>query len=253
MHIETKIAPKEWWYPYGGGGPPHGACPAPARSALSRRRAPAPARRRCPRRAGARRRRACRPRGRRRPRARARACSRSAFSRPGDRLLGEPRRPAERSRHLLLRHAGLEQRGRAVHLAQPADDREHEPARRARRATRAARRARASRAGRRPRARRRGRRPAARCRPRRARSTSAGAGVRGGVERDARASRARATSRCWLVPDQRHELLGAPRASSCRPELAAALHRPLGQLPRLRAPRTRAPRRRPSRPPRAAP
>jgi acyl-CoA reductase-like NAD-dependent aldehyde dehydrogenase len=24
-HIETKIAPKEWWYPYGGGGPPMGA------------------------------------------------------------------------------------------------------------------------------------------------------------------------------------------------------------------------------------
>jgi hypothetical protein len=24
-HIETKIAPKEWWYPYGVGGPPHGA------------------------------------------------------------------------------------------------------------------------------------------------------------------------------------------------------------------------------------
>ena len=24
-HIETKIEPKEWWYPYGGGGPPHGA------------------------------------------------------------------------------------------------------------------------------------------------------------------------------------------------------------------------------------
>ena len=24
-HIETKIAPKEWWYPYGGGGPAHGA------------------------------------------------------------------------------------------------------------------------------------------------------------------------------------------------------------------------------------
>ena len=25
VHIETKIAPKEWWYPYGGGGPAHGA------------------------------------------------------------------------------------------------------------------------------------------------------------------------------------------------------------------------------------
>ena len=25
VHIETKIAPKEWWYPYGGGGPPAGA------------------------------------------------------------------------------------------------------------------------------------------------------------------------------------------------------------------------------------
>jgi acyl-CoA reductase-like NAD-dependent aldehyde dehydrogenase len=25
VHIETKIAPKEWWYPYGGGGPPMGA------------------------------------------------------------------------------------------------------------------------------------------------------------------------------------------------------------------------------------
>ena len=25
VHIETKIAPKEWWYPYGGGGPPEGA------------------------------------------------------------------------------------------------------------------------------------------------------------------------------------------------------------------------------------
>jgi betaine-aldehyde dehydrogenase len=25
VHIETAIAPKEWWYPYGGGGPPHGA------------------------------------------------------------------------------------------------------------------------------------------------------------------------------------------------------------------------------------
>ena len=25
VHIETKIAPKEWWYPYGGGGPPHQA------------------------------------------------------------------------------------------------------------------------------------------------------------------------------------------------------------------------------------
>jgi betaine-aldehyde dehydrogenase len=25
VHIETKIAPKEWWYPYGSGGPPHGA------------------------------------------------------------------------------------------------------------------------------------------------------------------------------------------------------------------------------------
>jgi acyl-CoA reductase-like NAD-dependent aldehyde dehydrogenase len=24
-HIETKIAPKDWWYPYGGGGPPDGA------------------------------------------------------------------------------------------------------------------------------------------------------------------------------------------------------------------------------------
>jgi betaine-aldehyde dehydrogenase len=24
-HIETKIEPKDWWYPYGGGGPPHGA------------------------------------------------------------------------------------------------------------------------------------------------------------------------------------------------------------------------------------
>jgi acyl-CoA reductase-like NAD-dependent aldehyde dehydrogenase len=25
VHMETKIAPKEWWYPYGGGGPPMGA------------------------------------------------------------------------------------------------------------------------------------------------------------------------------------------------------------------------------------
>ena len=25
VHIETEIAPKEWWYPYGGGGPPTGA------------------------------------------------------------------------------------------------------------------------------------------------------------------------------------------------------------------------------------
>ena len=25
VHIETAIAPKEWWYPYGGGGPPSGA------------------------------------------------------------------------------------------------------------------------------------------------------------------------------------------------------------------------------------
>jgi betaine-aldehyde dehydrogenase len=25
VHIETQIAPKEWWYPYGGGGPPAGA------------------------------------------------------------------------------------------------------------------------------------------------------------------------------------------------------------------------------------
>jgi acyl-CoA reductase-like NAD-dependent aldehyde dehydrogenase len=25
VHMETQIAPKEWWYPYGGGGPPHGA------------------------------------------------------------------------------------------------------------------------------------------------------------------------------------------------------------------------------------
>jgi acyl-CoA reductase-like NAD-dependent aldehyde dehydrogenase len=25
VHIETAIAPKEWWYPYGGGGPPDGA------------------------------------------------------------------------------------------------------------------------------------------------------------------------------------------------------------------------------------
>jgi hypothetical protein len=28
VHIETEIAPKEWWYPYGPGGgdaPPHGA------------------------------------------------------------------------------------------------------------------------------------------------------------------------------------------------------------------------------------
>jgi acyl-CoA reductase-like NAD-dependent aldehyde dehydrogenase len=27
VHIETEIAPKEWWYPYGGGGPPEGAGP----------------------------------------------------------------------------------------------------------------------------------------------------------------------------------------------------------------------------------
>src|SRR5215211_7720891 len=25
VHVETKIAPKEWWYPYGGGGPREGA------------------------------------------------------------------------------------------------------------------------------------------------------------------------------------------------------------------------------------
>ena len=25
VHMETRIEPKEWWYPYGGGGPPHGA------------------------------------------------------------------------------------------------------------------------------------------------------------------------------------------------------------------------------------
>jgi betaine-aldehyde dehydrogenase len=25
VHMETQIAPKDWWYPYGGGGPPHGA------------------------------------------------------------------------------------------------------------------------------------------------------------------------------------------------------------------------------------
>ncbi|HYI98353.1 MAG TPA: aldehyde dehydrogenase family protein [Thermoleophilaceae bacterium] len=25
VHIETRIGPKDWWYPYGGGGPPHGA------------------------------------------------------------------------------------------------------------------------------------------------------------------------------------------------------------------------------------
>jgi acyl-CoA reductase-like NAD-dependent aldehyde dehydrogenase len=25
VHVETKIAPKEWWYPYGGDGPPEGA------------------------------------------------------------------------------------------------------------------------------------------------------------------------------------------------------------------------------------
>ena len=25
VHMETRIAPKEWWYPYGGGGPPQGA------------------------------------------------------------------------------------------------------------------------------------------------------------------------------------------------------------------------------------
>ena len=27
VHIESQIAPKEWWYPYGGGGPPQGAGP----------------------------------------------------------------------------------------------------------------------------------------------------------------------------------------------------------------------------------
>ena len=25
VHIESELAPKDWWYPYGGGGPPHGA------------------------------------------------------------------------------------------------------------------------------------------------------------------------------------------------------------------------------------
>jgi betaine-aldehyde dehydrogenase len=25
VHVETQIAAKDWWYPYGGGGPPHGA------------------------------------------------------------------------------------------------------------------------------------------------------------------------------------------------------------------------------------
>jgi acyl-CoA reductase-like NAD-dependent aldehyde dehydrogenase len=25
VHLETEVAPKEWWYPYGGGGPPEGA------------------------------------------------------------------------------------------------------------------------------------------------------------------------------------------------------------------------------------
>lgn len=24
VHIESELAPKDWWYPYGGGAPPHG-------------------------------------------------------------------------------------------------------------------------------------------------------------------------------------------------------------------------------------
>ena len=86
VHIETKIAPKEWWYPYAPGqsGPPvRGAAGPESRPALRARvsppPAPAPARRRCPRPAGGRRRRASRSRGRRTRRARARASARSAF------------------------------------------------------------------------------------------------------------------------------------------------------------------------------
>ena len=125
VHIETKIAPKEWWYPYGGGGPPHGASGEGVPLGGARQRQgeggalvelnlAAPSRvhlevgeyLECPLQrltvglAGA-----------------------------GHGPLGQPGRHAERAGHLLLRHARLDQRGRAVDLAKPSHDRVDESSR----------------------------------------------------------------------------------------------------------------------------
>ena len=158
--------------------------------------------------------------------------SRSALRGPRDRLLGQPGRPPERPGHLLLRHARLEQRDRAVHLAQPPDDREHEPA--------GALAVRLELLGERER------------RAQVARHERVGevVGLRGGVARGqlaprpplrrsptgagrSRASRARARAAAGSGPPATRAPW-PPRGSSWSPSSRAALHRPLGQLPGLR-------------------
>ena len=120
VHIETKIAPKEWWYPYGGGGPPHGQ-PVGSGGARERQRE-----------------------GRALVQLNLaatahahleigedleRTLERLTIGIPGarDRALGQPGRHGKRPGHLLLRHARLDQRGRAMNLPKPPYDREHEP------------------------------------------------------------------------------------------------------------------------------
>ena len=137
---------------------------------------------------------------------------------PRDRLLGEPGRPPSDARHLLLRHAGLDARPRrgAPRAAAARPGRPAGP--RARRGTRAARRARGSRAGRRPRARRRGRRPGGRLSPAARLLDVRRARLRGGMERD-RELLQLAREPLLAGPDQRDQLLGRLRIE-LQPELA---------------------------------
>ena len=111
VHIETKIAPKEWWYPYGG---PHAR--RLGRSARQRQReggvlveleVAAAAQ--------------VRPRARRRL---DRVLQGGAVGlRARDDVFLRARAAPERAGHLLLRHSRLDQRRGAVDLAQPAHDR----------------------------------------------------------------------------------------------------------------------------------
>ena len=163
-----------------------------------------------------------------------RACSsvsRSALRARAIVFLASQGGPPSAPGHLLLRHAGLEQRDRAVHLAQPPDDREHEPAGAlAVRLELLGERERRAQVARHERVREVVglRRVVARGQSLHVLRSGVGRGMQGDREllelaREPLLARAH----------PRHELLGA-LAVQLQPELAAALHRPLGQLPGLR-------------------
>ena len=239
VHIETKIAPKEWWYPYGPGAlgapapvpAPVGRAASASENAVSSSSWTSPPPRRSTSRSA-------------NTQIARSSVARSAFFARASPSCPPTAAPSASPTFASGMPAPSSDAARCTSRSRRTTGKTSRPA--ARRATRAARRARAclevaghERVGEVV-------GPGA-VSPAASRSTSAAVDVRARMQRE-RELLELAREPLLARPDPRHELLGR-LAVELEAELAGVPDAPLGQLPRLRAPRTRAPRRRPSRPP----